>query len=65
MPEVQTANPNWAMIVRFLNQYRMWFRSACLILAIFLPILVVAGDFHEGKVVRIVDGDTLVLLVFQ
>ena len=33
------------------------------ILALFLPILVAASSIHEGKVVRIVDGDTLVLLV--
>ena len=33
------------------------------ILALFLPVLVVASNIHEGKVVKVVDGDTLTILV--
>ncbi len=33
------------------------------ILALFLPILVLASSIHEGKVVKIADGDILTLLV--
>ncbi len=41
----------------------MWPRPLVLILPLLLPILAVAEQIYEGKVVKIADGDTLTLLV--